>query len=74
MLRLSFFFLIVTCGHLATAARILLYNPLFAQSHVNFMTNIAEILLEEGHDVVRFFVSAIPADGPGSTGKYSDSI
>lgn len=36
----------------AAAARILVYNPLFAQSHVNFMTKLAEILVGEGHDVV----------------------
>lgn len=34
-------------------SRILVYNPLFAQSHVNFMSTVARILTEEGHHVVR---------------------
>lgn len=38
--------------------KILVYNPIFAQSHVNFMSKIAEILNEEGHDVVSFICFA----------------
>lgn len=36
----------------AMPSKILVWNPLFAQSHVNFMATIAKVLEEEGHDVV----------------------
>lgn len=35
--------------------KILVYNSRFGHSHSNFLGNIADILVEAGHDVVRFY-------------------
>lgn len=40
-------------------AKILVYNPVMRQSHTNFMSTIAQILVEEGHNVVSSAVSSI---------------
>jgi hypothetical protein len=34
------------------ALKILVYNPRFGLSHVKFMGNLADLLAEQGHDVV----------------------
>lgn len=36
------------------AYKILLFSPKFARSHIMFVGNIADILVEAGHDVVSF--------------------
>ncbi|GMR39570.1 hypothetical protein PMAYCL1PPCAC_09765, partial [Pristionchus mayeri] len=38
----------------STAHKILVYNLKFAHSHSNFLGNIADLLVEEGHDVTSF--------------------
>lgn len=38
--------------HTASTYRVLIYNPAFAHSHMNFMTTISELLTEAGHEVV----------------------
>lgn len=38
----------------AEAHKILVYNVKFAHSHSNYLGNVADILVDAGHDVVRF--------------------
>lgn len=61
----AFSMLAATCFllllHAVESAKILLYNPLLAQSHVTFMSSIGRVLIEEGHQVVssRFLLGAL---------------
>lgn len=43
-------FLVTLCH----SYKILVYNPKFGHSNVNFYGNVADILVEAGHDVVSF--------------------
>ena len=39
----------------AAAYKILVYSPAFGFSHMNFMGQIADTLVDAGHQVVRFY-------------------
>ncbi|TKR89268.1 hypothetical protein L596_013399 [Steinernema carpocapsae] len=42
---------VLLLGTVVSGYKILVYSPRLAQSHVNFLGRIADILVEEGHDV-----------------------
>lgn len=51
-MRLSIALAVLLCINFAQSYKILVYCPRFMQSINNFLGNIADILVEEGHDVV----------------------
>lgn len=47
---------------IAQSYKILVYNIRYSHSHSNFLGNVADILVEAGHDVVSWkFIFYIPA-------------
>lgn len=48
--------LVLLCSlQCATSMKFLAYNPLFAKSHVNFISKISDVLVDAGHEVVSKF-------------------
>jgi len=58
------------------SAKILIYNPLFGQSHVNFVNALADVLKEEGHDLVCLIssLSIAFADNSSTGDNTNDQI
>ncbi|KAF8363933.1 hypothetical protein PRIPAC_90856 [Pristionchus pacificus] len=50
-MRLPLLLLLQICLHV-DAFKFLVYNPLWSQSHTNFMVKLSEVLVEAGHEVV----------------------
>ena len=52
--RMLFFKLttLFLCFYYSQGYRIFIFNPIFGHSHVKFMSKIADVLAEAGHDVV----------------------
>lgn len=49
--------LLLVCAVRSNSHKILVYNMKFAHSHSNFIGNVADILVDAGHDVVsRVFI------------------
>ncbi|GMR57395.1 hypothetical protein PMAYCL1PPCAC_27590, partial [Pristionchus mayeri] len=42
----------IVCSTLGSSYNFLVYNPQFGNSHVNFVSRLADALIEQGHDVV----------------------
>ncbi|KAF8363019.1 hypothetical protein PRIPAC_89942, partial [Pristionchus pacificus] len=56
-------FLVTLCH----SYKILVYNPKFGHSNVNFYGNVADILVEAGHDVTTLLPQIEPSWGDGTT-------
>jgi hypothetical protein len=56
------------------ALKILLYNPKSSKSHVGFMNNIADVLIDAGHEVVSYMPSLDGKFGNGSNHKRARII
>ncbi|GMR57363.1 hypothetical protein PMAYCL1PPCAC_27558, partial [Pristionchus mayeri] len=44
--------ILLICSNLGSSYKFLVFNPQFGNSHVNFMSQLADALVEEGHEVV----------------------
>lgn len=51
-MRLPSMLLLVSCLQAASSYKILVFSPRFSQSITNYLANIADTLVEAGHNVV----------------------
>lgn len=54
--RLVHILFCVSIFHSSDTYKILVYNPKFGHSHSSFLGRIADILVEEGHNVVSLII------------------
>lgn len=58
-MRFASLLLLVTFASPAVSHKILVYNSKYGHSHSNFLGNIADLLVDAGHDVVSALSSLI---------------
>ncbi|GMS90538.1 hypothetical protein PENTCL1PPCAC_12713, partial [Pristionchus entomophagus] len=59
--------IIVATSQITAAYKILVYNSQYSHSHSNFLGNIADILVDAGHDVTSFIPIIDPSVKDGTS-------
>ncbi|GMR51912.1 hypothetical protein PMAYCL1PPCAC_22107, partial [Pristionchus mayeri] len=55
--------LLLSLCSICSSHKILVYNPKFAHSHVNYLGSVADLLQEAGHSVTSLMPNIIPSLG-----------